>query len=64
MSETATVRKPSQGGFSTMLIGYMHVSSDGDRQVLDIWQTGRRMSEYHDGMRLLRDVPEVIRKAA
>ena len=47
-----------------MLIGYMHVSSDGDRQVLDIWQTGRRMSEYHDGMRLLRDVPEVIRKAA
>ena len=41
-------------------LGWEHVNLTGDY----IWQTGRRMSEYLDGMRLLRDVPEVIRKAA
>lgn len=41
-------------------LGWEHVNLTGDY----IWQTGRRMSEYHDGMRLLRDFPEVIRKAA
>ena len=41
-------------------LGWEHVNLTGDY----IWQTGRRMSEYHDGMRLLRDVPEVLRKAA
>ena len=31
-----TVRKPPQLGFPHMLVGYMRVSTDGDRQVLDL----------------------------
>jgi DNA invertase Pin-like site-specific DNA recombinase len=30
------VRKPYEAGFPRMLVGYMRVSSDGDRQVLDL----------------------------
>ena len=41
-------------------LGWEHVNQTGDY----IWQTGTRMSEYYDGMRLLRDVPEVMRKVA
>src|SRR6204780_5874847 len=36
MSEWATVRKPYQRGFPHMLVGYMRVSTDGDRQVMDL----------------------------
>src|SRR4051812_25224300 len=36
MSEWATVRKPNERGFPHMLVGYMRVSTDGDRQVLDL----------------------------
>ena len=36
LSEWPTVRKPFQRGFPHMLVGYMRVSSDGDRQVLDL----------------------------
>src|ERR1700722_775624 len=36
MSEWSTVRKPAQRGFPHMLVGYMRVSTDSDRQVLDL----------------------------
>ena len=36
MSEWHSVRKPRVGGFPHMLVGYMRVSTDGDRQVLDL----------------------------
>ena len=41
-------------------LGWEHVNLTGDY----IWQSGQKVSEYHDGMRLLRDVPEITRKAA
>ena len=41
-------------------LGWEHVNLTGDY----IWQSGQKISEYHDGMRLLRDVPEITRKAA
>jgi hypothetical protein len=40
MSEWATVRKPNEEGFPHMLVGYMRVSTDGDRQVLDLQRRG------------------------
>lgn len=36
MSEWATVRKPNKGGFPRELVGYIRVSTDDDRQVLDL----------------------------
>jgi DNA invertase Pin-like site-specific DNA recombinase len=36
MSEWDSVRKPLYLGFPHMLVGYMRVSSDGDRQVMDL----------------------------
>src|SRR5208282_3086761 len=36
LSEWLNVRKPCVGGFPHMLVGYMRVSTDGDRQVLDL----------------------------
>src|SRR5208282_1207006 len=36
LSEWHTVRKQVRRGFPHMLVGYMRVSTDGDRQVLDL----------------------------
>lgn len=36
MSEWRTVRKPDERGFPHMLVGYMRVSTDGNRQTLDL----------------------------
>ncbi len=36
MSECATIRKPPFDGYPSMLIGYMRVSSDSDRQSTDL----------------------------
>ena len=36
MSEWPTVRKPNKRGFPHMLVGCMRVSTDGDRQVMDL----------------------------
>ena len=36
MSQSATIRKPSFYGYPPMLIGYMRVSSDSDRQSTDL----------------------------
>jgi hypothetical protein len=36
LSEWGTVGKPAERGFPHMLVGYMRVSTDSDRQVLDL----------------------------
>jgi DNA invertase Pin-like site-specific DNA recombinase len=36
LSEWGTVREPPRWGFPHMLVGYMRVSTEGDRQVLDL----------------------------
>ena len=36
MSECPSMRKPINLGFPYMLVGYMRVSNDGDRQVMDL----------------------------
>src|SRR5438045_8739423 len=36
LSEWSTVRKPFAQGFPHMLVGYIRVSTEGDRQVLDL----------------------------
>jgi DNA invertase Pin-like site-specific DNA recombinase len=36
LSEWGTVREPRRWGFPHMLVGYMRVSTEGDRQVLDL----------------------------
>src|ERR1700730_18235328 len=55
MSEWYAVRKPRQRGFPHMLVGYMRVSTDGDRQVLDLQRDALlaagvdepHLSDYH-----------------
>jgi hypothetical protein len=36
VSEWATVRKPFGRGFPHIVVGYMRISTNGDRQVLDL----------------------------
>jgi DNA invertase Pin-like site-specific DNA recombinase len=36
MSQCATMRKPNFDGYPLMLVGYMRVSSDSDRQTTDL----------------------------
>jgi DNA invertase Pin-like site-specific DNA recombinase len=36
LSEWGTVREPRDAGFPRMLIGYLRVSTDGDRQAMDL----------------------------
>ena len=54
LSSCATIRKPDFNGFPLMLIGYMRVSSDSDRQSTDL-QRDALLAAGVDGRHLYED---------
>ena len=58
LSEWLTIRKPLQSGFPLMVVGYMRVSSDGERQALDL-QRDALLAAGMDERHLFEDIAPV-----